>query len=223
MDAVRDAFREDAVVEGLSTSFGEDLHGRGEVVHRQPVAGLQPLAVGPVDRFARVGVTQDDVENRVQVRLLRRDHDSLAGDRDRRLEERRPRGSPVRAVRLLEPGDDAGRGDRGDADTEGLGARVVEVDGDRVHLADRVCLQAGPRYRDEEVEEARTPVLRAVDEQEAAAAGARQCALRDPGDEGGPETGVDRVAAVGEDARSGLRRQRVPGCDGASHGAAISS
>ncbi|MCD6016774.1 MAG: hypothetical protein K0R88_2858 [Solirubrobacterales bacterium] len=66
-------------------------------------------------------------------------------------------------------------------------------------------------------------VLRAVDEQETAAAGACQCALRDPGDEGGAKTGVDRVAAVGEDARSGLRRQRVPGCDGASHGAAISS
>ncbi len=66
-------------------------------------------------------------------------------------------------------------------------------------------------------------VPRPVDEQETAAARAGERALRDPRDEGGRETGVDRIAAVGEDLRSGLRRQRVPGCDRAFHGAAISS
>ena len=46
-DAARDAFSQHAVVEGLGTPFGEDLHRRGEVVHRQAVAGLQALAAGP--------------------------------------------------------------------------------------------------------------------------------------------------------------------------------
>ena len=66
---------------------------------------------------------------------------------------------------------------------------------------------------DEEVEQAVDAVARAVDEHEAARAGAGQRALGDPGRERGGDAGVDRVAALGEDPRAGLGRQRVPGGD----------
>ena len=56
-----------------------------------------------------------------------------------------------------------------------------------------------------------------MDEREAASGRAGQRPFRDEGRERGAEQGVDGVPALAQDARAGLGRQRMTGCDGASH------
>ena len=79
------------------------------------------------------------------------------------------------------------------------------------------AVRARPGQRDEEVEQAVGSVPGAVHEQEAAAAGAGQRALGDPGGERGREARVDGVAALGEDLGARLGGQPVPGGDRPSH------
>ena len=58
---------------------------------------------------------------------------------------------------------------------------------------------------------------RLVDEREAAAGRAGQRPLRHERGERGREERVDGVPAVAQDARAGLGRQRMTGCDRAAH------
>src|SRR5207302_8451374 len=103
------------------------------------------------------------------------------------------------SVRLLQSGrgsrDRAGRG----ADVEDL-VRVAERDVDVVHRAALAGLEAAAGNVDEEVEQPGAAVVAAVDEHEAAAAGAGQRALSHPRGEGGRDARVDGVAALGEHA-----------------------
>ena len=59
------------------------------------------------------------------------------------------------------------------------------------------------------------------DEGEPAGARPGQRALGDPAGEAGRDAGVDGVAALLEDARSGPRGERVTGCDRALHETAL--
>ena len=175
-----------------------------------------PLVLA-VDRPALGRVAEDEVEDRVQVRLLRRELDALAGERDRRLEQPAPGERPVALVRRLQPGDDAGNGARAFSDEIDLRRRAVEVDVDRLHVRLRRLARALSGQRDEEVEQPIAPVARAVHEQKAAGRRPGQRALGDPGGEGRREAGVDGVSALLEDLGARLGGQPVPCCDRASH------
>ena len=113
-------------------------------------------------------------------------------------------------MRLLEPGDEAGHGDRALADVEDLRRGVAEVDHDLLHLAER------PRGHGEEaIEHGRLAVE--PGEQEAAAGRAGQRPLGHSGRKRGYDAGVDRIAAVREHARACLGGEPIPSCDRALH------
>src|SRR5206468_3685963 len=178
-------------------------------------------AVLRVERSALLGVPQDHVEDRMQVGLRPGQLDAAAGELDRRLQQHGPRERAVRAVGGLEAGCRARDGAGGDADAEDLvvlGA-AAEADVDGLHLAAAGTAASEPRNGDEEVEQPGRAVTGAMDEHEAAGAGAGQRALRDPRGERRGDAGVDGVAALGEDARARLRRQRVAARDRSAHGA----
>ena len=112
---------------------------------------------------------------------------------------------------LLEPSQEARNRDGAVADVEQLRAGIAEVDDELLHLPE-------PRGRDaEEAVEHRRGAARLVDEREAASGRAGQRAFRDESRERSTEQGVDGVPALAQDARAGLGRQRMTGCDGASH------
>ena len=56
-----------------------------------------------------------------------------------------------------------------------------------------------------------------MDEREAASGRACERAFRDESREGSAEQRIDSVPAPAQDARASLGRQRMTGCDGASH------
>ena len=74
---------------------------------RSPAVSRAGLAV---DRAALGSVTEDEVEDRVQVRLLRGQLHALAGQVDRRLEQPAPGEGAVSLVRSFQPGDGPGNG-----------------------------------------------------------------------------------------------------------------
>ncbi len=114
-------------------------------------------------------------------------------------------------MRLREARDEAGDGDRGLADMEGLRPRVVEVDDHLLHLL------GPPGGNGEEAVEQRRLTLGGVHEQEPAAGGTRQRALGDGSRERGRDARVDRIAATLEHGGAGLGGQRMPGGDRALH------
>ena len=85
-------------------------------------------------RPPRAGGSREDP---VQERLRLADVDAAAGELDRRLDELRPRQAAEAAMRLLEPGEEPGHGDRAQADVEDLRRGVGEVDHELLHLAER--------------------------------------------------------------------------------------
>src|SRR5205823_5669189 len=102
-----------------------------EVRQPQRVAGDEPRAVGPaVDTAALVEMAQDQVEDRVEVRLLARDLDAAPRELDRRLQELAPRQPSVRLVDGLEPAGRAGDRARRRADPEDLGRLAVAAEAD---------------------------------------------------------------------------------------------
>ena len=151
-------------------------------------------------RYACVGVTSTP-----------RRASSTAG-----VDELAPGQRPEAAVRLLEPA----RRARARRPTPGPMRKIwrrlaVERDVDGVH---RRGIGAAARHRDEEVEQPRRAVARAVDEHEAAAARRRSSSdsVTQRGEAGG-DRGVDRVAAFREHARADLGRDRVSRCDRSAH------
>ena len=83
---------------------GDPFERAGEVGKTEDVARLQPGAVRPAVEAAPLGgVAEDQVEDRVQVRLRPRQLDALAGELDRRRDDLGPRaagrtrGAPLRA------------------------------------------------------------------------------------------------------------------------------
>ena len=156
-------------------------------------------------------MAKDQVEERVQVRLRRVSSTPARASLDRRLDQRRPGQRAERAVRASSPSGRRAR--RTDAPpTWNSWVAAAEVHVDRLHFGPRRRLEPEPGQRDEEVEQARRAVARAVDEHEAAAAGAGERALRHPGGEGGGDAGVDRVATLGQDGGPG---SAVSGCPAA--------
>src|SRR4029453_13231072 len=109
-----------------------------------------------VDRTTAIGVPQDQVEDRVEVRLFLGHLDSHPRELDRRLEELRPGNRSEPPMRSLQPGDDARNGDRSGPDAKDLRKRTVEVDADGLHLANVAALQPGSGDGDEEVQQARS-------------------------------------------------------------------
>src|SRR5439155_8132888 len=84
---------------------------------------------------ALVGVPEDDVEDRVEVRLRPRQLEAAACELDRRLEQPPPGQRRVCTVRLGEAGDGARDGAGRRADAEDLaGLTALEGDVDRLHL-----------------------------------------------------------------------------------------
>ena len=180
---------------------------------RSPATSRAVLAV---DRAALGSVAQDQVEDRVQVRLRRGQLDALARQARSRARAASPGQRPVCSVRRLQPGDGPGNGARAGSD------QVAPVTSRRSRCRSTPCAarraaRALAGHGDEEVEQAVAPVARPVDEQEPAGGRAGQRALGDPRDEGGGEARVDRVAALGEDLRPRLGGQPVARCDRASH------
>ena len=117
---------------------------------------------------------------------------------------------PKQAVCLLEPGDEPGYRDGARPDVEDLRRGVAEVDHDLLHLAERLrgCGEEAIEHRRLAVEPG---------EQEAAARRAGQGPLGHSRRKGGYDTGVDRIAAVREHARTCLGGDPVSGCDRALH------
>ena len=201
-----------AVVERPRAAGGDPLERVAEVGKAEPVA-CPALRV----HAAALGrVPEDDVEDRVQVRLLTRQLEAVVSELDRRRDEPRPGQRSEGPMGFLEARSVPRDGARGRADVEDLRRLAVEVDVDRFHLGGP-ARPPEPRRGDEEVQQPRRPVARAVDEHEAAPARARQRALDHPGGEAGRDAGVDRVPALGEHGGADLGGQRVPGGDRPAH------
>ena len=205
-----------AAVELSRSTVGEPLERRCEIGHDDSLT-RRDAAMLSVDRPPLGRVAQDQVEDRVQVRLRPGELHSAAGERDRGLEEPAPGQRSVALVRRLEPGDGPRHGAGAGADEEHLRRRTVEVDVDRLHVGLHRAAGAAARQRDEEVEEAVGSVPGAVHEQEAAGRGPGQRAFRDPGGESGRQARIDRIAALGEDLGARLGGEPVPGGDRPSH------
>ena len=205
-----------AAVELLGAALREQLERAREVGHHEPVAGDEALAFIGVERLPLLGMSQDQVEDRVEVRLGSVQLDAASRELDRGREQLAPRERPEGAVRLLQPGRGSGDGARRGADVEDL-IRVAEGDVDVVHRAALVGFEAAAGDVDEEVEQPCPAVVAAVDEHETAAARAGERALCHPRREGGRDARVDGVAALGEHAGAGLGGQRVAGGDRTSH------
>ena len=141
-----------------------------------------------------------------------RHRDARSREPQRRLDECRPRQSPVRAPQLVEPGGQAGHRARRCAD------RVVhELLAER-HLELRHRRAGAGRHRDEAVEVARLTGCRVEVDRVAAAEQARHHGLRDTRRERRRDGGVGGIAAGGEDLDAGLGGGRVPGGDRRDHG-----
>ena len=138
-------------------------------------------------------------------------HESLASESDRRLDEVGPLPRREATVDLLEPGQQTRDGDRALADVEHLRSGVAEVDDELLHLA-----EPGDRDAEEAVEHRRL-AARLVHERETASGRPGRAAFGDERGECGGEKRVDRVPAVAQNTRAGLGRQRMTGCDRASH------
>ena len=116
-----DRARHLAAVDRARAVLGEPLQRVREIALDEPLAGDEPPPLRPEDRAALVAVAQDEVDDRVEVRLRRRQLDarsragSIAG-----ATQLLPRPRPVDAVRLLEPGGRARDRARGRADAEDL-------------------------------------------------------------------------------------------------------
>ena len=106
-------------------------------------------------------------------------------------------------MRRLEPGDRAGDRDGGGADAEHC-VEPPEKSTSISSIAARAACRPG--NGDEEVEHARAPLARAVDEHEAAAAGPGQRALGTQEATLGGDARVDRVSAGGEHVARPPRR-----------------
>src|SRR5438067_8708223 len=174
-----DPTAEFATVESGRALLGEQLERGGELGHYEPVTRDEAHAFGTEDLASGLGAPQDHVEDRVQEGLRLRELVPLARDGDCRLEQAPPRQGRVGAVRRLEPGDRPGNADGGSADPEDLGCPPVELDVDRLHLAQGAS-EALTGNRDEEIVQADSPRGRLADEQEAAAARTGEGALGDP-------------------------------------------
>ena len=164
-----------------------------------------------VDAAAALVAQEDPLEDQVQERARLVALEALARQRDRRLDEVAPLARREAAVDLLETGEEPGDRDRALADVEDLRPGVAEVDDELLHLAE-------PARRNlEEAVEHRRLAGGLVDEREAASGRARERPFRDECGERGCEQRVDGVPAVAQHARAGLGRERVTGCDRASH------
>ena len=215
-EMAHDGAAELAAVELAGTTLGKLLQRPRQIGHDDPLAG-RDAAVLPVDRPPVRGVAKDQIENRVQVGLRRRELDALPGKRDRRLDQPAPGKRCVPLVRGFQPCDRAGHGAGARADEEDLRRGAVEVDVDRLHVRLGRLGGAASRQRDEEVEEPIGSVPCPVHEQEAARSRAGQRALGHPRGEGGGQTGVDGVSAFRKDLGTGLGGEPVPGGDRSSH------
>ena len=135
----------------------------------------------------------------------------LARERDRRVDELAHSARREALVDDLEAGEQSRHGDRSLADVEHLRAGVAEVDEQLLHLPEAAV--GDP----EEAVEHRRRAARLVHERESAAGRPRQRPLGHEGGERRGEERIDGVAALAQDASAGLGRQRMTGCDGASH------
>src|SRR5205823_6823942 len=126
----------------------------------------EALAVLLVDRSALRRVPEDQIQDRVEVRLAPSQLDALARELDRRRQQLPPRLRAVGTVRLLETERRPGNGTGGGSDPEHLGRAAGEIDIHLLHLPEAGLVQAQSGHRDEEVEYPRGVVSRAVDEHE---------------------------------------------------------
>ena len=156
-------------------------------------------------------MSQDEVEDAVQVCLTVVELDAVSRQVDRRLEQLAPGERSERAVGVLK----AHRGARDRAgwgsDVEDLRRPAAEVHVNAVHVGELAVRQTETRDGDEEVEDAGRAVTGTVDEHEAARTGAGERTFRDPGDERRRDGCVDCIAPGFEHASARLRGQRVAG------------
>src|SRR5256885_3202516 len=100
-------------------------------------------------------------------------------------------------MRHLEPGDSARHAAGSGAYPKDLRRASVELDLDRIHLANRP-IEPVTGDRDEEIVQAHLPRGRGSDKQETTATRTGERALRDPRHERGGDARVDRVAAFAQ-------------------------
>ena len=210
-DGRGDRLRELAAVERPPAPGRDRLERVREVRQAERVAGDEPRpGRAAVDPPRLVGVADDRVEHRVEVRLRACELHTAPCELDRGCEQLLPWEAPIGPVNGFQAGRGPRDGDRRRADQKrlrGAGAGA-EVDLDRVHLSPARPPQAEAGRRDEEVGDPRRPPA-GVDEHEAARSRARQVALGDGGREACGDAGVDRVAALLERLRAGTGGQRV--------------
>ena len=94
-----------AAVKGLGAVLSQLLERVAEIREHDPVARGEPRPVRAVDAVSLLGVTEDQVEDRVQVGLRPRHFEPLVRELDRGLEERPPGKRPVGSVGFREAGD----------------------------------------------------------------------------------------------------------------------
>jgi hypothetical protein len=96
-----------ARVELLCALVADRLERRDELAQVELVTGDETFAGATVDGAPLIGVAEDEIEDRVQIRLLARQLDAGARQLDRRRDQRSPRRRPVSAVHALEAERDA--------------------------------------------------------------------------------------------------------------------
>ena len=224
-DCIDRRARELAGVERAGALLGDLLERPAEIGQAQHVAREEAGAVGPaVETAPLVRVTQDQVEDRMQVRLRPVQLDARTSELDRRLQELAPGKPAVAPVQRLEAHRRARYGARRLADPEDLdGLVVAKADVDRVHGGPGRRRAPLSRRRDEEIGHPRRAPVARDDQGEAARARPGERAFGHPGRECGCHTGVGGVSALLQDPRARRRRQRMPGRNRAIHAFVISA
>src|SRR4029077_6839338 len=212
-DVRRNTLPELAVVEAVG-SLGRQLLDRVRQLRHDEALTRSERATRPEQGVALGCRPEERIEDPVQVGLLLVEDDPLAGQPSGRREELPPWNAAEALVRLPEPEHGSRHGDGRAAGVEELTRVVVEVHRQLDQLG---RVGRFPRESDEEVEQMRTRLTGQVHEQEAAAAGAGERALADPGHRGGGDARVDGAAARAQNVGSRLGGERMTGSSRTFH------
>ena len=215
----REPLGEVTAVERSFPLLGNLLERRREVSKVKRLPRGEPAGL-PVDGTRSRTMAEDRVEHAVQESLRLVQKHATSRQLDRRLEQDRPGQARIEAVGLREPCDGTGYRARRGADQERLRGRSVEGDCDLYHGRSALVRETFSGHPNEEVEHrvGPAPTRRGpMHEQEAPSPRAGQRALRNPGDTGGCNAGVDRVPTLRQDARAGLGGQGMSGRNCALH------
>ena len=190
----------------ISANRDELRKHRGSASRTREVAAASAVRTRTIaiDPAASLVAQQDGAEDQVEERARVVALETLPRERDRRLHEVGPVPCGKASVTLLEPRQQPRHRDGALPDVEHLRARVAEVDDQLLHLA-----EPGGRDAEEAVEHRRL----AARSWTSAKPPPLRPGQRPFGDERGErrrEERVDRVAALAQNTRPRLGRERMP-------------